>query len=288
MKHTNHVATTNNINRVHIVSSNPEISEEEETSASSSKEDDWDTAQTILNVLLKNPQDLELKSKPSGIRDNRVFTLDKNIVPVESAKADDNESYIYAGNPKKFYDWDLQNAPRCCHHDKLKNCWVVKERDPTRSSNFVDIVVDESQVYEIKRSYRQNKYNPWLTNIISQVKPVSSQHYHHYYLMIYKTASQEEDAVAPPFIMPRHGNATNPGASAYYRQDSFKEIIDKRINLGQSNDRIYVDLASKEKNSLSETVRDPKLISNRKYASKEKNQNEAEQRNRCRVHSTLY
>ena len=288
MKHTNHVATTNNVNRVHIVSSNAEISEEEETSASSSKEDDWDTAQTILNVLLKNPQDLELKSKPSGIRDNRVFTLDKNIVPVESAKADDNESYIYTGNPKKFYHWDLQNAPRCCHHDKLKNCWVVKERDPTRSSNFVDIVVDESQVYEIKRSYRQNKYNSWLTNIISQVKPVSSQHYHHYYLMIYKTASQEEDAVAPLFIMPRHGNATNPGASAYYRQDSFKEIIDKRINLGQSNGRIYVDLASKEKNSLSETVRDPKLISNRKYASKEKNQNEAEQRHRCRVHSTLY
>ena len=162
--HTNHVASTNNVNSVHIVSSNPDISEEDETIAcagsSSSKEDDWDTAQTILNILLKNPQDFELKSKPSGIRDNRVFTLNKNIVPVESAKANDNGSYIYKGNPKKFYHWDLQNAPRCCHHDKLKNCWVVKERDPTRSSNFVDIIVDDSQVYEIKRSYRQNRYNP--------------------------------------------------------------------------------------------------------------------------------
>ena len=106
---------------------------------------------------------------------------------------------------------------------------------------------------------------------------VSSQHYHHYYLMIYKTTSQEEDAVAPPLIMPRHGSETNPGACAYYRQDSsVKETIDKRTNLGQSNDRIYVDLASKEKNSLSETVRDPKVISNRKYASKEKNQNGAD------------
>ena len=36
--------------------------------------------------------------------------------------------------------------------------------------------------------------------------------------------------------------------------------------------RIYVDLASKEKNPSSETVRDPKVISNRKYASKENNQ----------------
>ena len=87
--------------------------------------------------------------------------------------------------------------------------------------------------------------------------------------MIYKTASQEEDAVAPPFIMPRHGNATNPAACAYYRQDSSV----KRINLGQSNDRIYVDLISKERNPLSETLRHPREISNQKYDSKEKNQN---------------
>ena len=111
-------------------------------------------------MLLKNPQDFELKSKLSGVRGNRVCTLDKNIVPVESAKADDNGSYISKENPKKFYHQDLQNVPWCCHHDRLKNCWVVKERDPTRSSNFVDIIVDESQVDEIKRSYRQNKYNP--------------------------------------------------------------------------------------------------------------------------------
>ena len=86
--------------------------------------------------------------------------------------------------------------------------------------------------------------------------------------MIYKTTSQEEDAVAPPFIMPRHGNTTNPGACTYYRQNSsVKKTIDKCINLGQSNDRIYIDLGSKEKNSLSKTVRMPKVISNQKYAS---------------------
>ena len=79
-----------------------------------------------------------------------------------------------------------------------------------------------------------------------------------YCLMTCKTASQEKDAVALPFIMLRHGNATNPGACVYYPEDlSVKETIDKRTNLGQSNDRIYVDLASKEKSSLSETMRDP-------------------------------
>ena len=50
-----------------------------------------------------------------------------------------------------------------------------------------------------------------------------------------------------------------------------KETIDKLIKLGQSNNRIYVDLASKERKLLSEIVRDPNIISNRKYASKENN-----------------
>ena len=122
---------------------------------------------------------------------------------------------------------------------KLKNCWFVKERDATRSPHFVNIIIDESEVCKIKKSYRQNNFNPWLTNVIRQVKPVSSQHYHHYYLMIYKTASQREDAVAPPFTMLRHGKTTNPGACAYYGQEaSVKETIDKRIKL--SNDKIQI------------------------------------------------
>ena len=61
----------------------------------------------------------------------------------------------------------------------------------------------------------------------------------------------------------------------YYCQEPYvKETIDTFIKHVQSNDRIYVDLFSKEINSLSERVRDPKVISNQKYASKEKNQNE--------------
>ena len=228
MTHTNHVARTSN--SVHTVSSNPGISEEEVTGAyagsSSFKEDDWDTVQATLNILFKNPQNCELKSIPSSIRDYRVFTLDKYVVPpVDSAKADDTGSYIYKGNPKKYYRCDVENAPRCCHHGKLKNCWVVKERDLTRSSNFVDIIVDESEVYEIKRPYRQNKYDPWLNNVISQVKPVSCLYQTcikpvpNLYETCIKSALPpllSEDAVAPPFIMPRHGNATNPEACAYY------------------------------------------------------------------------
>ena len=74
-----------------------------------------------------------------------------------------------------------------------------------------------------------------------------------------------------PFIMPRHGDTANPGACAFYQDSSLKETIDKLNKLGQSNDRIYVDLASKDRNLLSEIVRDPNIISNRKYARKENN-----------------
>ena len=65
--------------------------------------------------------------------------------------------------------------------------------------------------------------------------------------MSYKTASQDEDVVASPFIMPRRGNTTNPRASTYYRQDpSLQETMDKHVKLGQSNDRTYVILPARK------------------------------------------
>ena len=136
MTHTNHVACTSNVNSVHAVSSNPGISEEEVTGAcarsSSFKEYDWDKAQTTLNILFKNPQDYESKSIPSSIRDYRVFTLDKYVVTlVESAKVDDTGSYIYKGNPKKYYRCEIENAPRCCHRQAQKLLGCKGERSDT-------------------------------------------------------------------------------------------------------------------------------------------------------------
>ena len=51
--------------------------------------------------------------------------------------------------------------------------------------------------------------------------------------------------------MPRHRNATSPDAPLYFRQDPLrKENIDKGIDLGDSNEKIYVDLARREGTSL--------------------------------------
>ena len=54
-----------------------------------------DNAETIISILVVSPQDMELKSKPSGIRKNNVFTLNNKTVSIKSAKSDDNRAYIY-------------------------------------------------------------------------------------------------------------------------------------------------------------------------------------------------
>ena len=71
--------------------------------SSKSSEADWESASTILSILVNNPCEFELNKKPSGICDNQVFTLNWSKISVDSAKADDNGSYISKGDPKKYY-----------------------------------------------------------------------------------------------------------------------------------------------------------------------------------------
>ena len=42
--------------------------------------------QSLINILLQNPEDFNLKQKPSGIRENKMFTLDMREIPMSSAK----------------------------------------------------------------------------------------------------------------------------------------------------------------------------------------------------------
>lgn len=65
------------------------------------KNDQEQDYQTIMNILLQNPEELDLKHKPSAIRDHNMFTLDRRTVSIESAKADDNGAYISKGKAKK-------------------------------------------------------------------------------------------------------------------------------------------------------------------------------------------
>ena len=73
--------------------------------------------------------------------------------------------------------------------------------------------------------------------------------------------------------MPRHGNAVNSHAPPYYWQDpSLKTAFDEKINQGWSTEKIYVNLTESE-STLSETIKNRKVIDNRKYEQKEKSKN---------------
>ena len=73
---------------------------------STEKEDQWDTASAILNILLKNPKEFELLTKPSAIRENKLFTVNSNNISLESVKCDNNGSYLSKGTAKKSYYWE--------------------------------------------------------------------------------------------------------------------------------------------------------------------------------------
>ena len=57
---------------------------------STEKEDQWDTASAILNILLKNPKEFEFLTKSSAIRESK---LNSNNISLESMKCDDNSTY---------------------------------------------------------------------------------------------------------------------------------------------------------------------------------------------------
>ena len=72
------------------------------------------------------------------------------------------------------------------------------------------------------------------------------------------------------FIMPRHGSAVNSDAPPYYRQSqSVKTTIDEKLNQGWSTGKDYVNLTESE-STLSETIKYPNVIDNKKYKQKEK------------------
>jgi len=132
----------------------------------------------------------------------------------------------------------------------------VKERN---MSVFVEKEVNRKDVYEIKRSYRQNKSNSWLSQIISQVRCVNEKDYHKFYLVVYKTDKDHEEIKEEIFEMPRHGNAENPNAPLYYRQDPvLKSVIEDKLKLGHSTEKIYISLINdQEESTLSENDSKP-------------------------------
>ena len=102
--------------------------------------------QSLINILLQNPRDFNLKQKPSGLRENKMFTLDKREIPMSSAKTDDNGAYISKGSVTKFYMYNEEGS-RPSHKDG-NGVWYVNIRD---SKGYRKEIVPANEIYELKR-----------------------------------------------------------------------------------------------------------------------------------------
>ena len=122
----------------------------------------------------------------------------------------------------------------------------------------------------MQRYYRISKCNPSFSRTFVTVRRYLKKDIEPYYLVIYKWQGEESQN----FVMPRHGNASNPHCGSYYRKDKLlKNKVDELIDSGKSTEQIYSELKKISSNTVSETVCSPKLINNRKFAKKETNGN---------------
>lgn len=141
------------------------------------KNDQEQDYQTIMNILLQNPEELDLKHKPSAIRDDNMFTLDRRTVSIESAKADDNGAYISKGKAKKTY-WYSEDGARTAHKNE-NGVWYVNER---WHKGYKHKYVPEHEVYEMSRQYHSSKHNPTFTRTIITIRCMTKQEINPFYM----------------------------------------------------------------------------------------------------------
>ena len=162
-------------------------------------------------------------TKPSGIQESKLLTLNSNKISLESVKCDDNGSYLSKGAANKFYycELDTVEPPPSAQFDKIKQTLFIKKRN--WSYCYEDVQVEQEKSCEVW----QYKINPLLTQCIRTKRPVPISLYNSYYLVIYKVKRE----------IPRHGNAVNSHAPTYSPPPSVKTAIHEKLNQGWSTQK---------------------------------------------------
>ena len=110
---------------------------------STDNEDDWGNVGVILNMLPKSREGFEYQGKPTGIGENKLFTLYATKISIKSAITDDNGKYLYKGTASKFYYWlEDDNAPRSVHSNEDYSWFITK-----RIGNAYDEVNVDKKTY---------------------------------------------------------------------------------------------------------------------------------------------
>ena len=67
----------------------------------------------------------------------------------------------------KFYYWlEDDGAPRPAHANEDDSWFITKRND----SAYDEVSVDKKHIYLVKRTYRRNKENPWLSVCITLIR----------------------------------------------------------------------------------------------------------------------
>ena len=160
-----------------------------------------------------------------------MFTLDRREIPLSSAKADDNEAYLSKGTVTKFYMYDDEGS-RTSHKDE-NGVWYINIQS---STGYRKEIVEANKIYELKRKYHTSKNNPNFSRAITTIKAYAEKEPRLFYVIVYKWADWADQR----FNLPRHGNATKPTSSQYYRKDpSLFAKGNNMIEKGLSMEQVY-------------------------------------------------
>ena len=235
--------------------------------------DGFDKAEIIFNILLNNPADFEVQSKPSAERShNFMCTMNMARIPLSAARADDNGAYSKRGNTYRHYYVKEGNC-LFVHEDEEKR-FFYNERDFTRKTkkpSYKKVFVDTSKVYLLKRHYRYSKSNDFV-NMIATITPFKAEKPNPYYMYLNKWS--KKSANVDCFVVERHGNAKKPSSGAYFKKDpSVLENVRDRLNLNENPSKIYSDLSANidTTTSVSNFIDKPRVIYNQNNLLKKKN-----------------
>eukprot|EP00795_Rhopilema_esculentum_P007892 gene7892-13777_t len=115
---------------------------------------DFEKAEVILNILLENPEEMNLGKKTTAVRENKAFTLDAREISIASAECDDNGAYIAKGSAQKqcFYGNDM-----CKVAHQRDGEWYVKSK---KGKAYIDVQVNAESIFDLNRIYHFRKSNP--------------------------------------------------------------------------------------------------------------------------------
>ena len=145
-------------------------------------------------------------------------------------------------------------------HSNEDDSWFITKR---YGNAYDEVSVDKKHIYAVKRTYRQNKENPWLSVCTTQIRGLLQKVFQSFYLLIYKVIPHEENK---QFSLPRQANAKHPFAPPYFWQDpATVAATDEKLQLEWLNEKVHAKLTKEETETLSETLKNSKIINKRKY-----------------------